>query len=124
RAVNDAEPLEEVLNRVAAHACELIGFEFCAVMLADEQRQRLYIAGCSGLTPHYLARVSGGHSLQIHPPSAALDTPAARAYREERTVVVPGTSSAARLRASAPPCTRSTSTTTTASCCPPATWTT
>ncbi|HEY0719555.1 MAG TPA: hypothetical protein VGD68_18210, partial [Streptosporangiaceae bacterium] len=47
RAVNDAEPLEEVLNRVAAHACELIGFEFCAVMLADEQRQRLYIAGCS-----------------------------------------------------------------------------
>jgi hypothetical protein len=38
RAVNAAEPLEEVLNRVAVQACELIGFELCAVMLADEQR--------------------------------------------------------------------------------------
>jgi GAF domain-containing protein/sugar diacid utilization regulator len=89
RAVNAAQPLEEVLDRVAAYACELIGFEFCAVMLADEQRQRLHIAGCNGLTPHYLAQVSGGRSLQIHPPGAALDTPAARAYREDRTIVVP-----------------------------------
>ncbi len=89
RAVNAAQPLEEVLDRVAAYACELIGFEFCAVMLADEQRQRLHVAGCSGLTPHYLAQVSGGRSLQIHPPGAALDTPAARAYREDRTIVVP-----------------------------------
>jgi GAF domain-containing protein/sugar diacid utilization regulator len=89
RAVNAAQPLEEVLDRVAAYACELIGFEFCAVMLADEQRQRLHVAGCSGLTPHYLAQVSGGRSLQIHPPGAPLDTPAARAYREDRTIVVP-----------------------------------
>jgi signal transduction protein with GAF and PtsI domain len=59
RAVNAAEPLEEVLNRVAAQARALIGFEFCAVMLADEPRQRLRIAGCSGLNPHYLAQVSG-----------------------------------------------------------------
>src|SRR3984957_11808980 len=89
RAVNAAEPLEEVLNRVAAQACELIGFEFCAVMLADEQRQRLHIGGCSGLSPHYLAQVSGGRSLQIHPPGAALDTPAGPAHREDPTVVVP-----------------------------------
>jgi sugar diacid utilization regulator/GAF domain-containing protein len=95
RAVNAAEPLEEVLNRVAVQACELIGFEFCAVMLADEQRQRLHIAGCSGLNPHYLAQVSGGRSLQIHPPGAALDTPAARAYREDRTIVVPDVRDAA-----------------------------
>src|ERR1700722_5447306 len=95
RAVNAAEPLEEVLNRVAAQACELIGFEFCAVMLADEQRQRLHIGGCSGLSPHYLAQVSGGRSLQIHPPGAALDTPAARAYREDRTIVVPDVRDAA-----------------------------
>src|SRR5271154_1383597 len=85
RAVNAAEPLEEVLNRVAAQACELIGFEFCAVMLADEQRQRLHIGGCSGLNPHYLAQVSGGRSLQIHPPGAAMDTPAARGPPEGRT---------------------------------------
>ena len=95
RAVNAAEPLEQVLNRVAVQACELIGFEFCAVMLADDERQRLSIAGCSGLTPHYLAQVSGGRSLQIHPPGAALDTPAARAYREDRTIVVPDVRDAA-----------------------------
>jgi hypothetical protein len=57
-------------------------------MLADEQRQWLHIAGCSGLTPHYLAQVSGGRSLQIHPPGAPADTPAARAYREDRTIMV------------------------------------
>src|ERR1700733_1981413 len=106
RAVNAAEPLEEVLNRVAVQACELIGFEFCAVMLADEQRQRLHIAGCSGLNSHYLAQVSGGRSLQIHPPGTALDTPAARAYREDCTIVVPDVRDAAsygRLQDLAPP---------------------
>ena len=36
RSVNAAEPLAKVLTRVAEQACELIGFEFCAVMLADE----------------------------------------------------------------------------------------
>jgi hypothetical protein len=31
RAVNAAVPLEEVLSRVAVHACDPFGFEFCAV---------------------------------------------------------------------------------------------
>jgi sugar diacid utilization regulator/GAF domain-containing protein len=88
RSVNAAEPLEKVLTRVAVQACELIGFEFCAVMLADERRECLHIAGCSGLTPDYLAQVSDGRSLRIHPPGPDLDTPAARAYREDRTIVV------------------------------------
>lgn len=105
RAVNAAVPLEEVLTRVAVHACDLIGFEFCAVMLADERHERLRIAGCSGLTPDYLAQISDGRSLEIHPPGAALDTPAARAYREDRTIVVPDVADApgyGRLRQLAP----------------------
>jgi len=88
RSVNAAEPLEKVLTRVAEQACELIGFEFCAVMLADERGECLHIAGCSGLTPDYLAQVSDGGSLRIRPPGPDLDTPAARAYREDRTIVV------------------------------------
>lgn len=88
RAVNAAEPLDVVLTRVAVQACELIGFEFCAVMLADEDGERLHVAGWSGLTPDYLAQVSDGHSLLIHPPGRELDTPAARAFREDRTIVV------------------------------------
>ncbi len=105
RSVNAAEPLDKVLTRVAEQACELIGFEFCAVMLADERRECLHIAGCSGLTPDYLAQVSDGRSLRIHPPGADLDTPAARAYREDRTIVVPDVRKApsyGRLRHLAP----------------------
>jgi sugar diacid utilization regulator len=105
RAVNAAEPLEDVLTRVAVQACELIGFEFCAVMLADERHECLHIAGCSGLTPDYLAQVSAGRTLQIHPPGHDLDTPAARAYREGRTIVVPDVRDApdyGRLRHLAP----------------------
>jgi sugar diacid utilization regulator len=88
RSVNAAEPLEKVLTRVAVQACELIGFEFCAVMLADQSRECLHIAGCSGLTSDYLAQVSENRSLRIHPPGPNLDTPAARAYREGRTIAV------------------------------------
>jgi GAF domain-containing protein len=105
RAVNAAEPLEDVLTRVAVQACELIGFEFCAVMLADESRERLHIAGCSGLTADYLAQVSASRSLMIRPPGPDLDTPAARAYREGRTIVVPDVRDApgyGRLRYLAP----------------------
>jgi GAF domain-containing protein/sugar diacid utilization regulator len=105
RAVNAAEPLEDVLTRVAVRACELIGFEFCAVMLTDERRERLNIAGCSGLTADYLAQVSASRSLMIHPPGPGLDTPAARAYREGRTIVVPDVRDApdyGRLRHLAP----------------------
>ena len=105
RSVNAVEPLEKVLTRVAEQACELIGFEFCAVMLADERRESLHIAGCSGLTPDYLAQVSDGRSLRIYPPGPDLDTPAARAYREARTIVVPDVRQApsyGRLRHLAP----------------------
>ena len=105
RSVNAAEPLEKVLTRVAVQACELIGFEFCAVMLADERRECLHIAGVSGLTTDYLAQVSDNRSLRIHPPGPDLDTPAARAYREGRTIVVPDVRKApsyGRLRHLAP----------------------
>src|SRR5882672_6885516 len=105
RSVNAAEPLASVLTRVADQACELIGFEFCAVMLADERRECLQIAGWSGLTPDYLAQVSDGQGLRIRPPGPDLDTPAARAYREGRTIVVPDVGEArsyGRLRHLAP----------------------
>ena len=105
RSVNAAEPLVSVLTRVAEQACELIGFEFCAVMLADERRECLQIAGWSGLTPDYLAQVSDGQGLRIRPPGPDLDTPAARAYREDRTIVVPDVREArsyGRLRHLAP----------------------
>src|SRR5258708_40345332 len=79
RSVNAAEPLASVLTRVAEQACELIGFEFCAVMLADERRGCLQIAGWGGLTPDYLAPGSDGPGLRIPPPRPHPGPPAAPA---------------------------------------------
>ncbi|HET6257378.1 MAG TPA: helix-turn-helix domain-containing protein [Pseudonocardia sp.] len=89
RAVNAAEPLHDVLTRVAAQACALIGFEYCAVMLTDPDGEWLQVAGWCGLSPDYLAQLSAEGSLQVHPSGSLLDTPAARACREGRTVTVP-----------------------------------
>ncbi len=102
RAVNAAEPLDTLLGRVAEQACALIGFEYCAVMLADADGERLEVAGWSGLTPDYVAMVSDGGSLVVDPPGPELDTPAARAHREGRAVAVPDVADAphyGRLRA-------------------------
>ncbi|MFC5994059.1 helix-turn-helix domain-containing protein [Pseudonocardia hispaniensis] len=96
RAVNAAEPLEAVLTRVARHACRLIGFEFCTVMLADAQRTHLRPAGWCGLSPDYVALVTDGDALLIDPPGPQLDTPAARAFREGRTIAVADVRSARR----------------------------
>ena len=74
---------------MAEQACALLGFENCAVMLPDEARRRVRVAGSCGLTPEYIAMVSDEGSLAIHPPDAELDTPAARAFRECRTIAVP-----------------------------------
>jgi sugar diacid utilization regulator len=87
RAVNAADPLHDLLTRVAQQACSLIGFEYCAVMLADGER--LQVAGWCGLSSDYIALVDGASSLRIHPPSRLDDTPAAAAYRERRTIAVP-----------------------------------
>ena len=78
RAVNAAQPLDALLTGVAEQACALLGFENCAVMLPDEARRRVRVAGSCGLTPEYIAMVSDEGSLTIHPPDAELDTPAAR----------------------------------------------
>src|SRR4029077_13891540 len=60
RSVNAAEPLASVLTRVADQACELIGFEFCAVMLADERRGWPQVARCVGVPHRTLGPGAGG----------------------------------------------------------------
>jgi GAF domain-containing protein len=89
RAVNAAQPLDELLTGVAEQACALLAVDYCAVMLADEDRERVLLAGSCGLTPEYLALVGDEGALRIHPTRSELDTPAARAFREGRTIAVP-----------------------------------
>jgi hypothetical protein len=89
RATNEAAPFELLLTRVAQQACALIGFDCCAVLLAEDEGERLRVAGSAGLTADYVALVTDEGSPLVHPPDPALDTPAARAFRERRTVAVP-----------------------------------
>lgn len=96
RAVNAAEPLDEVLTRVADQACALIGFEYCAVMLAEPDPEHLRVAGSSGLSRDYVALVSDTGSLLIHPAGPQFDSPAAEAYRGGRTVAVSDVGNASR----------------------------
>lgn len=96
RAVNAAEPLDGVLARVAEQACVLIGFDQCAVMLAEPDGTHLRVAGSSGLSRDYVALVSDTGSLLIHPAGPQLDSPAAEAFRAGRTVTVSDVGSAPR----------------------------
>ena len=89
RATNETAPFELLPARVAQQACALIGFDCCAVLLADDDGERLRVAGSAGLSADYVAVVINEGSPLVHPPGPALDTPAARAFRERRTVAVP-----------------------------------
>lgn len=105
RALNATHSTDAVLTLVAKRACDLIGFDYCAVMLADEQERDLVVVGFDGLSSAYVELVSDERALQIHPGGPAQDTPAARAFRERRTIAVPDTKSATvfgRLRDLAP----------------------
>jgi LacI family transcriptional regulator len=104
RAVNAGHQRDTVLKSVAKRARELLGFTSCAVMLADRE-DRLSVAGFDGLDAEYVALVSDDGALQIHPRGTENDSPAARAYREQRTIVVPDTATTTvygRLRDLAP----------------------
>ncbi len=105
RAVNAAEPLEALLTLIAERVCDLIGFDHCAVMLADDAQEHLRAVGWSGLSDAYVALVSDGAALPVHPAGPHGDSPAARAFREGRSVAVPDVGAAesyGRMRSLAP----------------------
>lgn len=88
RAVNVAEPVDVILTRIADQARDLIGFDFCAVMLVNSAADRLEIVGSSGLSAEYVDELRDDSSLQIHPASSDADSPAARALRTNQPVAV------------------------------------
>lgn len=105
RAVNAGEPLEVLLTLIAERVCALIGFELCAVMLADDDHAHLHAVGWSGLSDAYVALVSDGAALTVRPTGPHGDSPAARAFREGRSVAVPDVGVAddyGRMRSLAP----------------------
>ena len=89
RAVNAAEPLDELLGRVAEQVCRLVGFDYCAVMLPDDAGEWLAARGSHGLPAEYVDELNRSHALVVDPDGPEADTLAARAFREAVTLTVP-----------------------------------
>ncbi|MFB2581674.1 GAF domain-containing protein [Herbiconiux sp. P15] len=76
-------PLEESLRLVAGTARELLGFDFCGVLIPDADGKALVIAGWSGLSRRYVDSVN--HSSPVTLGSTA---PSSRAFYSGEPVAV------------------------------------
>jgi GAF domain-containing protein len=84
-AVNNMEPLSNVLNAIAATTCGLLGYDFGAVLLADGDR--LYVRGLHGLAPSYVDTINNEKPIRLgHGPFG--EGPSSRAFRSHKPVVV------------------------------------
>ncbi|MGC0239499.1 GAF domain-containing protein [Arthrobacter sp. SD76] len=78
-AVNANQQLPDVLHQVAATARNLLGYDYCAVLLPDEQGEHLVIMGYSGLTKNYVDRINSERPLPLTG-APAQDVPSSRAF--------------------------------------------
>lgn len=86
-AVTLHEPLSVLLNLLARNAGELMGYEFCAVLLADESQGMLEIRGSYGLSASYESKVRDSLSFRLGPQPTG-ETPSSRAFVSQRPVLV------------------------------------
>ncbi len=86
-AVTLHRPLSVLLDLLASKAGELMGYEFCAVLLANEQRGLLEISGSFGLSAEYASKVSSSLSFQLGSQLAG-ESPSSRAFLTHLPVVV------------------------------------
>jgi sugar diacid utilization regulator len=82
-AVNAGHRLSALLDLVAATAQDLLGLDFCGVMLPSADGASLAIAGASPLPDQYVGRVDRGRPIPLEP-TAAGGAPASRAFRSGR----------------------------------------
>ena len=87
RAVNSPAGLRDVLDLVAETARDLLGYDFCAVLLPDSTGGHLVITGWSGLSDEYVASVNADRPVRL-----ALDgqgqAPSGRAFSSGRVVAI------------------------------------
>jgi DNA-binding PucR family transcriptional regulator len=86
-AVNSTRSLAAILDLVANKARELLGFDFCAVLLPDPQRLNLVITGWSGLSAEYVARVNADRPVRLAVVGAE-QAPSSKAFKTARPVCV------------------------------------
>jgi sugar diacid utilization regulator len=87
RAVNQGLPAHDLFNLIAGTVAQLTGYDFCAVLLPDDEGEKLLIRGFYGLSPSYAAEVNAAHPPLIRP-GAQAEGPSSRAFRTQRPVVL------------------------------------
>lgn len=87
RAVNRSLPLDDLLDLVAGTTCHLTGYDFCAVLLEDRDRECLVIKGSYGLSPMYIAEINARSPILVRP-GALGEGPSSRAFRSQRPVTL------------------------------------
>ena len=51
-------PLEETLGLISRRVCELAAFDFCGIVLPDEQWEHVHLAASHGFPPNYVKRLN------------------------------------------------------------------
>jgi sugar diacid utilization regulator len=87
RAVNSSAGLRDVLGLVADTARELLGYDFCAVLLPDPTGSHLVITGWSGLTDEYVASVNADRPVRLAVGGEG-QAPSGRAFASGRIVAI------------------------------------
>lgn len=86
-AVNSGRGLSDVLDLVASTARQLLELDFCGVLVPDVEERNLVIAGSSGLSATYVARINSDQPVRLEP-DARSGAPSSRAYRSGRPAAV------------------------------------
>jgi sugar diacid utilization regulator len=86
-AVTASEPLTALLDLIAATACKLMDYDFCAVLLADDARSVLTVGGSCGLSLDYGAKIAVSHPIRLGS-GRTIDGPSSRAFHTRTAVAV------------------------------------
>jgi GAF domain-containing protein len=87
RAANRAAPLKELLDLIAGATARLTGYDFCAVFVADPDRERLVIKASYGLSQEYVDAINARTPIPIGPGDTG-EGPSSRAFRSQRPTTV------------------------------------
>jgi sugar diacid utilization regulator/GAF domain-containing protein len=87
KTVATGRPLTEVLDLIADTAAELMGYEFCGVLIPDPTRRTLVIEGSSGLSAHYIAQVNADRPVRLDQ-AETVEAPSSTAFRTGSPVAI------------------------------------
>ncbi|WP_448609765.1 helix-turn-helix domain-containing protein [Geodermatophilus sp. URMC 60] len=87
RAANRAAPLDELLDLIAGTTARLTGYDFCAVFVADPERQALIIQGSYGLSRQYIDAINARTPILVRAGDTG-EGPSSRAFRAQRPTTV------------------------------------